>query len=50
VRPHGASGTVTIVSRGKPRNHLVRLDDGRLVVVPCGNLIDPPPARRRDPA
>lgn len=39
VPHHGKVGTVAIRStRGKPRNHLVRLDDGGLVVVPCGNL------------
>ena len=35
---HDRTGTVVIASTGKPRNHLVRIDDGPLVVVPCGNL------------
>lgn len=39
VCPHGATGTVEIISRGRPRNHGIRLDDGRLVAVPCGNLV-----------
>lgn len=43
VRPfaplHGRTGVVVIASRGKPRNHLVQLDGGPLVVVPCGNLM-----------
>ncbi len=30
-------GTVVILGRGKPRNHGVEVD-GRLYVVPCGNL------------
>ena len=34
---HGRSGVVSVVSRGRPRNHGV-LIDGVLVVVPCGNL------------
>lgn len=34
---HGKTGTVEIVSRGKPRNHGVRVD-GLLFVIPCGNL------------
>lgn len=34
---HGKVGTVVIASRGKPRNHGVIID-GRLYVVPCGNL------------
>jgi len=34
----GAVGVVEIISRGKPRNHGVRVD-GRLHVVPCGHLI-----------
>ncbi len=33
---HGRRGTVTVVGRGKPRNHGVEIE-GRLVVVPCGN-------------
>lgn len=35
---HGKAGTVEIASKGRPRNHLVQLDDGTRVVVPCGNL------------
>ncbi len=35
---HGRHGEITIVSRGKPRNHGVRLDDGTETVIPCGNL------------
>ena len=44
---HGRVGVVEIVGRGKPRNHLIRLDDGPLVVVPCGhlNLADQPAPR-----
>lgn len=34
---HGRVGVVRVVSRGKPRNHGV-IVDGRLYVVPCGNL------------
>lgn len=40
---HGKLARVVIASRGKPRNHGV-LIDGRVVVVPCGNLV---PFRRR---
>lgn len=36
---HDRAGTVVVVGDGKPRNHGVRLDDGPLVVVPCGNLM-----------
>ncbi len=38
--PHGATGVV-LVAKGKgrgPRNHLVRLDDGRELIVPAGHL------------
>lgn len=42
IMPHGARGVVIIASRGRPRNHAVRLDDGREVIVPCGNLIKEP--------
>ena len=39
VPHHGEVGTVVIrTTMGKPRNHGIRLDDGTLVVVPCGNL------------
>jgi hypothetical protein len=38
---HGKVGRVVVVARGKgPRNHGV-LIDGRLWVVPCGNLRKP---------
>lgn len=37
---HGKTGTVVIRSRGRPRNHAVRID-GRVYVVPCGNLRQP---------
>lgn len=36
--PHGAAGVVEVAGNSRPRNHLVRLDDGRAVVVPAGNL------------
>lgn len=36
---HGRTGAVVVGGRGKPRNHLVRLDGGPLVVVPGGNLV-----------
>lgn len=35
---HGRTGVVVAPGRGRPRNHLVRLDGGPLVVVPAGNL------------
>ncbi len=35
---HGCFGTVLVAGRGRPRNHLIRLDDGREVIVPAGNL------------
>ena len=36
---HGQVGVVVgRMTKGKPRNHLVRLGCGRLLVVPCGNL------------
>ena len=39
---HGAVGRVAVAGRGPgPRNHLIRLADGRLVVVPCGHLMAP---------
>lgn len=34
---HGKTGRVVVRGLGKPRNHGV-LIEGRLVVVPCGNL------------
>ena len=33
----GRIGTIRISGRGKPRNHLVEID-GKLAVIPCGNL------------
>ena len=35
---HGRAGVVVAAGTGRPRNHLIRLDGGTLVVVPCGNL------------
>lgn len=35
---HARLGIVVVAGRGRPRNHMVRLDDGALYVVPCGNL------------
>ena len=35
---HGATGTVVIAGKGKPRNHLIQLADGQRVVVPAGHL------------
>lgn len=35
---HAKAGQVIIAGRGKPRNHGIVLNDGRFVVVPCGNL------------
>lgn len=40
MRLHGKIGVVEIVSRGRPRNHGVRVD-GRAEVIPCGNLRKP---------
>lgn len=34
---HGKRGVVVVRSRGRPRNHAVRIG-GRVYVVPCGNL------------
>ncbi len=34
---HGLVAVVRGAGRGRPRNHAVEID-GRLVVVPCGNL------------
>jgi hypothetical protein len=40
VCPHGAKGRVLATGKGPgPLNHLVRLDDGRVLVVPCGHLV-----------
>lgn len=36
---HGAAGVVVTPSHGHPRNHLVRLDCGFLMIVPAGNLV-----------
>jgi hypothetical protein len=35
---HGRIGTVVAAAGGRPRNHLIRLADGTLVVVPAGHL------------
>jgi len=35
---YGRDAIVVISGRGRPRNHLVSID-GRMVVVPCGNLV-----------
>ena len=35
---HGKRGVVEIAGRGKPRNHLIRLESGERIVVPCGHL------------
>lgn len=37
---HGKTGVVVIRSRGRPRNHAVRIG-GKVYVVPCGNLRQP---------
>ena len=37
ARLHGKRGIVTIVGRGRPRNHEVEID-GRRYVVPAGHL------------
>ena len=42
---HGKVGRVTVVSRGRPRNHGVQID-GVTVPVPCGNLRKPQPVYR----
>lgn len=34
---HGQVGVVVVASKGRPRNHGVRIGE-REVVVPCGNL------------
>ncbi len=38
---HGKHGIVSVVSKGRPRNHGVILEDGTFTVVPCGNLRKP---------
>ena len=36
---HGKVGTVVVrKTKGRPRSHLIRLDDDTVVVVPAGNL------------
>ncbi len=35
---HGKQGTVVIVGKGRPRNHGVHVDGGKLIFVPCGHL------------
>mgnify|MGYP003623261806 CR=1 FL=1 len=35
---HGRRCVIVHSGRGRPRNHAVRLADGVVVVVPCGNL------------
>lgn len=35
---HGKTGRIVVVSKGRPRNHGVELQDGTIVCVPCGNL------------
>lgn len=37
--PHGAHGVVLVRGTGRPRNHLVLLDDGTRTVVPAGNMV-----------
>jgi hypothetical protein len=39
--PHAGQPGVVVArkTRGRPRNHLVRLDCGRLLIVPAGNLV-----------
>lgn len=37
---HGCAGKVVISAKGPgPLNHLIQLDQGPLVIVPCGNLV-----------
>jgi len=38
LTPHGQTGEAVTPGRGKPRNHLIRLDCGRRVIVPAGNV------------
>lgn len=48
IAPHqGAVGVVELISKGKPRNHGVRLVCGRLLVVPCGHLVKLGPLAHR---
>jgi len=37
VTIHGKSGVVVKQYHGRPRNHMIHVD-GRLVIVPCGNI------------
>jgi len=37
---HGKIGKITIVGKGRPRNHGIEID-GKTIVVPCGNLRKP---------
>lgn len=39
---HDNAGRILIPSRGRPRNHLVALDDGTKTIIPCGNLFSEP--------
>jgi hypothetical protein len=39
ICPRGARGVVIVAGCGRPRNHMVRLDDGREMIVPCGHMI-----------
>jgi len=41
---HGRIGRIVIPSRGKPRNHGVKID-GRIVVIPAGQLIRTAPMK-----
>ncbi len=43
---HGRVGVVRVAGRAKPRSHGVELD-GRIYVVPAGNLVRPAQAERR---
>lgn len=40
--PHGSGGEIVTLSNGRPKNALVRLDDGRVLTVPIGNLSEEP--------
>jgi len=35
---HGQTGRVVLAGRGRPRNHLLKMQTGEMVSVPCGNL------------
>lgn len=45
---HDRVGSVVIVSRGRPRNHGVRID-GVVYAIPCGNLCRQPKANSQEP-